>query len=36
MVSTRFILSAKATWAATKDAEVDEKVQTASMMARKS
>ena len=30
------LLSARATWAATKDAEVTEKVRTASTMARKS
>ena len=30
------ILSARAAWAAAKDAEVTEKVQTASIMARKS
>ena len=34
--SLRVILSAKAVWAAAKDAEVIEKVWTASMMARKS
>ena len=32
----RFILSAKAVWAAAKDAEVTEKVHITSMMARKS
>ena len=35
MVSARAILSAKAAWAVTKDAEVATKVRTASMMARK-
>ena len=32
----RVILSAKAVWAATNDADMDEKVQTASIIARKS
>ena len=32
----RVILSARATWAASKDAEVTEKVRTTSIMARKS
>ena len=34
--SVRVILSTRATWATARDAEVTEKVRTASMMARKS
>ena len=36
MASVRVILSAKAVWAAAKDADVAEKVRTASIIARKS